>query len=209
MAAIELLEQLGACGVHVTVDRNELVLRPAKNVPSDLLVQIKEHKTEIIQELQPIHGDGQPPLLDRPPETEQELRRLIDHLADKAAFYSWTAPIMERTDTDESGALARLLAGHLWLFDQHQKWQTDDASAVNDEEFSRVWRGWWELDQQLRADGFQGCIYGPDGTCPKGFPCQGCSDVPTPGVAAQLALGSGGLKVEKPVIPVPSASVRA
>ena len=52
MAAIELLEQLGACGVSVTVDRDELVLRPARNVPSDLLVQVKEHKAEILSRLQ-------------------------------------------------------------------------------------------------------------------------------------------------------------
>ena len=68
MAAIELLEQLRARGVSVTVDREELVLRPGTNVPPDLLVRAKEHKAELIKELSPpqMVGDGQPPL-DRPP----------------------------------------------------------------------------------------------------------------------------------------------
>jgi hypothetical protein len=40
-------------------------------------------------------GDGQLPPLDRPPETEMELRRLMDYLADPVAFAQWFARLME------------------------------------------------------------------------------------------------------------------
>ncbi|MDA1129588.1 MAG: hypothetical protein O2913_12975 [Chloroflexi bacterium] len=85
--------------------------------------------------------------------------------------------------------IKRLHEGHQWLLNQHRKWQVDDLTAVSDEEFSRVWNGWWKLDDLLRTDyGFQGCIYGPDGTCPDGFPCLGCADLPVAAVVAQMAL---------------------
>ena len=90
---------------------------------------------------------------------------------------------------DSTVLLTRLRNGHEWLLDQHEHWQSDDSTAVDDAEFSRMWNGWWELDHQLRADyGFQGCIYGPIGVCPEGFPCQWCADLPTPGVVARLEL---------------------
>jgi hypothetical protein len=85
--------------------------------------------------------------------------------------------------------LDRLLAGQIWLLDQHHQWQASDLTAASDAEFSRAWNAWWELDERLRTDyGFQGCVCGPESTCPDGFPCLGCSDVTTPSVVAQLAL---------------------
>ena len=90
---------------------------------------------------------------------------------------------------DSTVLLTRLRNGHEWLLDQHEHWQSDDSTAVDDAEFSRVWDGWSDLDYQLRSShGFQGCIYAPDGVCPEGFPCQGCADLPTPGVVARLEL---------------------
>ena len=86
--------------------------------------------------------------------------------------------------------ITRLKNGHLWLLDQHRKWQSGDPDAASDEEFSMHWNRWWEMDQQLRDDyRFRGCIHAPDGTCPDGFPCRFCSDRPVPAVVAQLALG--------------------
>ena len=70
-------------------------------VPEGLLSDVRQHKAEIIQELRRSYGDGQPPPLDRPPETEQELRRLIDHLADPEAFTRWLEWAMSRTDPAE------------------------------------------------------------------------------------------------------------
>ncbi len=90
---------------------------------------------------------------------------------------------------DSPVLLTRLRNGHEWLLDQHEHWQSDDTTAADDAEFSRVWDSWWRLDTKLRAsNGFQGCIYGAGGTCPEGFPCQGCSETPVPGVVAQLEL---------------------
>ena len=91
--------------------------------------------------------------------------------------------------TDSTVLLTRLRNGHEWLLDQHERWLSDDTTSADDAEFSRVWNGWWELDHRLRVDhGFQSCIYGPDGACPDGFPCQGCADLAVPGVVAQLEL---------------------
>ena len=85
--------------------------------------------------------------------------------------------------------IKRLQAGHQWLLEQHRLWQTNDSTAASDSEFSRVWNGWWELDDRLRDEhGFQDCVYGPAGECPDGFPCRGCSDLPAPAVVAQLEL---------------------
>ena len=44
---------------------------------------------------------GQAPPLDRPPATEQELRRLIDQLADPEAFTQWLEWAMDYTDPAE------------------------------------------------------------------------------------------------------------
>jgi hypothetical protein len=46
-------------------------------------------------------GDGQPPPLGRPPATEMELRRLIDHLADPEAFTRWLEWAMSYMDPAE------------------------------------------------------------------------------------------------------------
>ena len=99
-----------------------------------------------------------------------------------------------RLSSDGTESLERLIArlqkGQTWLLDQHHRWLVDDPTGADHSEFSTVWNGWWELDQQLREDyGFKGCVYGADGACPEGFPCRGCADLPTAAVVAQLALG--------------------
>lgn len=98
--AVELLEQLQSCGVYVTVDRDELVLRPGNKVPADLLPEVRQHKAEIMEQLRTV-GDGQLPPLERPPQTEQELRRLIDHLAEPEVFIAWFNRAMQHTDSAE------------------------------------------------------------------------------------------------------------
>ncbi len=86
MEAIELLEQLRDCDVSVTVEIDELVLRPGSRIPSDLLLEVRQHKQELIQELTKTYGDGVLPPLDRPPATEQELRRWMDYTSDPKQF---------------------------------------------------------------------------------------------------------------------------
>jgi len=72
--AIELLEQLRSCGVFISLDQDELVLRPGNKVPADLLPEVRQHKAGIIEQMRSL-GDGHPPPLDRPLRNEQELRR--------------------------------------------------------------------------------------------------------------------------------------
>ena len=43
-------------------------------------------------------GDGKLPPSGRPPATEMELRRLMDHLADPAVFAAWFQLLMERDE---------------------------------------------------------------------------------------------------------------
>ena len=98
--AAELLEQLQSFGVSVSVDQDELVLRPGNKVPADLLPEVRQHKAGIIEHLRAV-GDGQPPPLDRPPKTEQELRRWMDHTADPEVFSRWLEWAMNYTDMVE------------------------------------------------------------------------------------------------------------
>ena len=46
-------------------------------------------------------ADGQAPPLDRPPKTEQELRRWMDHTADPEVFARWLEWAMNRFDPVE------------------------------------------------------------------------------------------------------------
>ena len=94
--AIELLEQLRSCGVSVSVDQDELVLRPGNKVPADLLPEVRQHKVGIIEQLRAV-GDGQPAPLDRPPQNEQELRRWMDYTADPEVFVRWLEWAMNYT----------------------------------------------------------------------------------------------------------------
>lgn len=81
--------------------------------------------------------------------------------------------------------IARLQTGQTWLLDQHHRWLTGDLDAAIDLEFSRVWNAWWDLDHLVRSEyGFKGCVLGPNGSCPDGFPCLGCCEAIAPGVVA-------------------------
>ena len=98
--AAELLEQLQSFGVSVSLDHGELVLRPGNKVPTDLLPEVRQHKAGIIERLRAV-GDGHPPPLNRPPQTEQELRRWMDHTADPEAFARWLEWAMHYIDPVE------------------------------------------------------------------------------------------------------------
>ena len=101
MAAIQLLEQLRGCGVSVTVDVDELVLRPGSRIPSGLLLEVRQHKQELIQELTKTYGDGVLPPLDQPPATEQELRRWMDYTSDPKQFAERLDWAMKHFDPSE------------------------------------------------------------------------------------------------------------
>ena len=67
--------------------------RRDKNSPAD---SMENELTELTDSL-PV-GDGQLPPLDRPPQTEMELRRLMDYLGDPVAFAQWFEQLMEHDE---------------------------------------------------------------------------------------------------------------
>ena len=99
--AVELLDRLQSCGFSMSLDRDELVLSPASKIPPNLLAEVRQRKDEIIQELRQPYGDGQAPPLNRPPKTEQELRRWMDDTANPVNFAKWLERIMNHADPAE------------------------------------------------------------------------------------------------------------
>ncbi|MDA1270558.1 MAG: hypothetical protein O3A93_04780 [Chloroflexi bacterium] len=168
MNAPQLIQEVRSNGgvIWVETDRLELVI--PDNFPEILIDELRERKAQIIGELSRPCRDG--------------------HLAPN--HYESNNPGIRGNISD---LLARLQAGQTWLLDQHERWCVGDATAATGAEFTRVWNGWWELDHQLRAEhGFTGCIYGPHGICPEGFPCEGCAGTPPASLTAQLALSDAG-----------------
>jgi hypothetical protein len=112
-------------------------------------------------------------------------------LAEAMAHKSEIVRELKQYFVEEQRLITLLRAEQPWLLDQHDRWQASDSTAASDEEYTQAQNSWWEQDKKLRTIyGFQGCLSGPDDTCPDGFPCLGCSDVTTPSVMAQLALTS-------------------
>ena len=52
--AIELLDQLQSCGVSVSLDHDELVLRPGSKDPDDVLAEVRHHKADLVALLTPM-----------------------------------------------------------------------------------------------------------------------------------------------------------
>ena len=102
MTAVEILGRLNDLGVSVRVNGNKVRVAPVSAVPGELLAEAKAHKQELIDELTVTYGDGQPPPLDRPPATEQELRRLMDYITDSDTFDAWLDWAMNHTDPSET-----------------------------------------------------------------------------------------------------------
>ena len=101
MNAVAVLSRLAELGNSARAEGGMVLIRPASKVPLELKHAILENKLEILVLLDRSVGDGQLPPLDRPPVTEQELRRLIDHLADSEAFTRWLEWAMDYTDSAE------------------------------------------------------------------------------------------------------------
>jgi hypothetical protein len=104
MESAEILSILRQLGIAAQANGDKLVMTPGSKVPPELVPEIQEHKAEImalVSHDRKTVGYGQAPPLDRPPETEMELRRLIDHLADPVGFAEWFEQLMEQTDSAE------------------------------------------------------------------------------------------------------------
>ena len=81
-------------------DRLELAF--PDDFPVILIEDLKQRKAELLSTIRRyMVGDGQAPPLDRSPATEQELRRLIDHLADPEVFARWLEWAMNYSDPAE------------------------------------------------------------------------------------------------------------
>ena len=101
MTSGETLAKLERLGVVLEPNGDKLRYRaPQGALTPELREAITENKAEIISTLRRL-GDGQAPPLDRPPQTEQELRRRIDHLADYEAFDRWLEWAMNYSDPVE------------------------------------------------------------------------------------------------------------
>ena len=103
MDANAVLNRLSELGVTARAEGGMVLIQPASKVPPELKDAVRENKAEILALLDGPVGDGQAPPLDRPPKTEQELRRLIDYLDDPANFSRWLENLMQRADLAEMG----------------------------------------------------------------------------------------------------------
>lgn len=101
MDAQAVLDRLAELGVTASAEGGKVWIEPASKVPAELKAALRENKPEILTILTGPTGNGQAPPLDRPPRTEEELRRLIDHLADPVAFTRWLEWAMNQTDSAE------------------------------------------------------------------------------------------------------------
>ena len=86
MTSTEILEQLHDLGITVRLSGPNVRMEPGNRVPPVLIDEVRQHKSEIIFAISHRYGDGQPLPLNRPPETEQELRRWMDFTADPKRF---------------------------------------------------------------------------------------------------------------------------
>ena len=101
MTSGETLAELERLGVVLEPNGDKLRYRaPQGALTPELREAITENKAEIISTLRRL-GDGQAPPLDRPPKTEQELRRWMDHTADPEVFALWLEWAMNRFDPVE------------------------------------------------------------------------------------------------------------
>ena len=101
MTSSETLAELDRRGVVLEPNGDKLRYRaPQGALTPELREAITENKAEILSTLRRV-GDGQPAPLNRPPKTEQELRRWMDYTADPEVFARWLEWAMNYTDPVE------------------------------------------------------------------------------------------------------------
>lgn len=101
----------------------------------------------------------------------------------KRAFVPFATSILERSQEKPGNSaavedlLVRLRNGASWLSRQHGAWQSDNPNAETHERFSTALEAWDLMERRLReAYGYEGCIMGPDKSCPPASPahCDAC-----------------------------------
>jgi hypothetical protein len=102
MTGADLLREVFRRGGEVWANGDWLELEYPDGFPDDLIEALKQRKAEILSTIRRrMVGDGQAPPLDRPPATERELRRWMDHTADPEVFDRWLAWAMSYSDPVE------------------------------------------------------------------------------------------------------------
>ena len=84
---------------------------------------------------------------------------------------------MSQADAFSDHLLSRLRAGSDWLAVHHVAWLRNSPHAADDERFSVALAAWSEMERSLRLVwGYEGCILGPDRSCPPESPvtCDSC-----------------------------------
>ena len=104
MNAKAILNRLSKLGVTASAQCGNIAIRPASKVPPELKAEVRFNKSELLAILAQSLGDGHAPPLDRPPKTEQELRRWMDHTADPEVFVRWLEWAMNYTDPVEDSS---------------------------------------------------------------------------------------------------------
>ena len=153
MTATDVLDELASLGVTATAAGQKLLLTPGSKVPQDLLVEVKEHKNELLE------------LVNQPSDSSKGTISVLSEISPP------------RTDAFSDHLLSRLQAGSRWLTAQHQAWLDKKQGAASDERFSVALDAWAEMERSLRlVYDYQGCIFGPDQRCPEDAPvrCDGC-----------------------------------
>ena len=101
MTSSETLAELDRRGVVLEPNGDKLRYRaPQGALTPELREAMAENKAEILSTLRTV-GDGRPAPLDRPPQTEQELRKWMDHTADPEVFARWLEWAMNFSDPVE------------------------------------------------------------------------------------------------------------
>ncbi len=103
MTPIETYDELLKRGVVLDVQDDEILCDvPRGALTEDLINEVRDNKTEIVLILRDRKlADGKTPPLDRPPQTRQELERLMDYLEESDNFLRWFEWAMNYRDPSE------------------------------------------------------------------------------------------------------------
>ena len=103
MTPIETYDELMKRGVVLDLEDDQIRCKaPRGALTEDLLREVRDNKTEIVSILKDRKlGDDEVTPLDGPPQTRQELERLMDYLEDSDNFLRWFEWAMSYLDPSE------------------------------------------------------------------------------------------------------------
>ena len=103
MSPIETYDELLKRGVVLDLQDDQIRCKaPRGALTEDLLREVRDNKPAIVSIIKDRKlGDGKVPPLDRPPQTRQELERLMDYLEYSNNFLRWFEWAMNYRDPSE------------------------------------------------------------------------------------------------------------